>query len=113
VAFLPFATSVLADALRRGDEQRTAVVFYGIAFALTALTFNAVWQYARRRRLLSTTLDAAGATAIGRRFQLALAWLAAGALLGAALPILGVAVIVAFNAYYWLPIRGENPLPRA
>jgi uncharacterized membrane protein len=113
VAFLPFATSVLADALRRGDEQRTAVVFYGIAFALTALTFNAVWQYARRRRLLSTTLDAAGATAIGRRFQLALAWLAAGALLGAALPILGVAVIVAFNAYYWLPIRGETPLPRA
>jgi uncharacterized membrane protein len=111
VAFLPFATSVLADALRRGHEQRTAVVFYGIAFALTALTFNAVWQYARRRRLLSEALDAAGAAAIGRRFQLALAWLAIGALLGAALPVLGVMVIVAFNAYYWLPIQGENPGP--
>jgi uncharacterized membrane protein len=113
VAFLPFATSVLAGALRRGHDQRTAGVFYGIAFTLTALTFNAVWQYARRRRLLSEALDAAGATAIGRRFRLALAWLAAGALLGAALPILGVAVIVAFNAYYWLPIRGENPAPGA
>jgi len=109
VAFLPFATSVLAGALHDGHGQRTAVVFYGIAFDATALTFNAVWQYARSHRLISDTLDPAAATAIGRRFQLALAWLATGALLGAALPILGVAVIAAFNAFYWLPIRGESP----
>jgi uncharacterized membrane protein len=113
VAFLPFATSVLAGALRDGHGQRTAVVFYGIAFDATALTFNAVWQYARRHRLLSEELEAAGATAISRRFQLALAWLAIGTLLGAVLPVLGVAVIVAFNAFYWIPIRGESPRPRA
>ena len=53
VAFLPFATSVLAGALRSGEGQRTAVVFYGIVFDVTALTFNAVWKYARRNRLLS------------------------------------------------------------
>jgi uncharacterized membrane protein len=86
VAFLPFATSVLAGALDSGHGQRTAVVFYGIAFDLTALTFNAVWQYARRHGLLSDALDPAGATAIGRRFEIALAWLAAGALLGALCP---------------------------
>ena len=40
VAFLPFATSVLADALRSGDGQRTAVAFYGIAFGVTALTIQ-------------------------------------------------------------------------
>jgi len=112
VAFLPFATSVLAGALDSGHGQRTAVVFYGIAFDLTALTFNAVWQYARRHRLLSDALDPAAATAIGRRLQLALAWLAAGALLGALAPVLGIAVIAAFNAFYWLPIRGESPRPR-
>jgi uncharacterized membrane protein len=112
VAFLPFATSVLAGSLRSGQGERTAVIFYGIAFAATALTFNAVWQYACRHRLLSEALDAAGATAISRRFQLALAWLATGALLGAVLPVLGVAVIAAFNAFYWLPIRGESPRPR-
>ena len=56
-----------------------------------------------------TEADPAGATAIGRRFQLALAWLAVGALLGAALPVLGVVVIAAFNAFYWLPIRGGSP----
>jgi len=44
VAFLPFATSALAGALRSGHGQRTAAVLYGIAFDVTALTFNAVWQ---------------------------------------------------------------------
>ena len=113
VAFLPFATSVLAGALRTGHGQRTAVVFYAIAFDATALTFNGVWQCARRGGLLNEALDPAGATAISRRFELAVAWLATGALLGAALPVAGLAVIVAFNAYYWLPIRGETPRPRA
>jgi uncharacterized membrane protein len=113
VAFLPFATSVLAEVLHSGHGERTAVVFYAIAFALTALTFNAVWQYACRHRLLNEALDSAGATAIGRRFQLALAWLATGALVGALLPVLGVAVVAAFNAFYWLPIPGESPGPRS
>jgi uncharacterized membrane protein len=109
VAFLPFATSVLAGAMRSGHGQQTAVVLYGLTFDAAALTFNAVWQYARRHRLLSETLGPAGATAIGRRFQLALAWLTAGALLGLLIPVLGVAVIAAFNVFYWLPIRGESP----
>ena len=114
VAFLPFTTSVLAGALRSGHGLRTAAVFYGIAFDATALAFNAVWHYARRHRLLKDTLDPAGATAaIGRRFQLALAWLAVGALLGLLIPFLGVAVIAAFNVFYWLPIRGESPRPRS
>jgi uncharacterized membrane protein len=104
VAFLPFATSVLAGAVRSGHGLRTAVVLYGIVFDATALTFNAVWQYARRHHLLSEALDAAGATAIGRRFQLALAWLTAGILLGLLIPVLGIVVIAAFNVFYWLPI---------
>jgi uncharacterized membrane protein len=113
VAFLPFTTSILAGALHSGHGQRTAAVLYGIAFDATALTFNAVWQYAYRHRLLKDTLDPAGATAISRRFQLALAWLAIGALLGLLIPILGVAVIAAFNVFYWLPIRGESPRPQS
>jgi uncharacterized membrane protein len=107
-AFLPFATSVLAEALRSGHGQRTAVAFYGVAFVAAALTFNATWRYVRRHRLLVRTLDAHGATAISRRFQLALAWLATGTLLGCVLPVVGIALITAFNAYYWLPIPGES-----
>jgi uncharacterized membrane protein len=108
-AFLPFATSVLAEAMRDGHGQRTAVAFYGITFVATALTFNATWRYVRRHHLLGQTLDATSARAIGRRFQLALAWLTIGTVLGCVLPVLGIAVIAAFNAFYWLPIRGESP----
>ena len=111
VVFLPFATSVLAGSLREGHGQRTAVAFYGIAFDVAALAFNAVWHYASRHQLLSETLDSAAATAIGRRFQLALAWLTTATLLGVLLPVLGVILIALFNAFYWLPIRGESPRP--
>ncbi|WP_334456496.1 TMEM175 family protein [Micromonospora sp. CPCC 205739] len=108
IAFLPFAASVLAAAFRDGHGQRTAVVFYGFALGLAASLFNAIWGYASRRcRLLSTTVDPAAARAIGRRFRLAPLWIAAGILLGALLPVLGVAVITALIPFYWLPIRGE------
>lgn len=109
VAFLPFVTSVLAGSLRSGHGQRTAVVFYSLAFGVAALAFNVIWHYARHHRLLIETLGPAAATAIGRRFLLALAWLTAGTLLGLLAPALGVAVVAAFNVFYWFPIRGESP----
>jgi uncharacterized membrane protein len=113
IAFLPFAASVLAGAFRAGQGQRSAVVFYGMAFELAAILFNAIWAYARHEhRLLGTTIDSVGARAIGRRFRLALAWIATGTLLGALLPVLGMAVIAAFVPYYWLPIPGETASPK-
>jgi TMEM175 potassium channel family protein len=108
IAFLPFAASVLAQALREGQGERTAVVLHGVTFELAAILFNVIWWHVRRdRRLLGTTIDDAGVRSVGRRFQLALVWIAVGTLVGAWLPILGVAVIAAFIPYYWLPIRGE------
>jgi uncharacterized membrane protein len=108
IAFLPFAASVLAESFRAGHGERIAVVFQGLAFALAAALFNVIWWWARHdRRLLAHTIDSASATSIGRRFQLALAWLGAGTALGALLPALGGAVIAAFIVYYWLPIPGE------
>jgi hypothetical protein len=75
---------------------------------LLAVLFNVIWGYVRRdRRLLTATIDAAGVAAFGRRFRLALVWLATGTLLGAFVPVLGMAVIAAFVPYYWLPIGGE------
>jgi uncharacterized membrane protein len=115
IAFLPFAAAVLSAAFRTGHGQRTAVVFHGMAFLLAAIVFNIIWGYARHhQRLLGTTIDAVGARAVSRRFRLALAWIATGTLLGALLPVLGMAVIAAFIPYYWLPIRGEiaSPKPR-
>jgi hypothetical protein len=98
---------VLAAAFCTGHGQRTAVVFHGMTFLLAAILFNVIWGYACHNHRLGTTLDAGGARAISRRFRLALVWIATGTLLGALLPVLGMAVIAAFIPYYWLPIRGE------
>jgi uncharacterized membrane protein len=108
IAFMPFTASVLAQAFRDGHGQRTAVVLHGIAFEVAAILFNVLWWHARRdRRLLTDAIDSVGVTAIAQRFQLALAWIATGIVLGAVVPALGVAVIAAFIPFYWLPIQGE------
>jgi hypothetical protein len=110
VAFLPFAASVLAEALREGHGERTAVVVQGLTFEVAAILFNLIWWHARQhRRLLVETIDAAGVKAIAGRFQLALGWIATGTLLGALFPPLGIAVIAACIPYYWSPIAGEMP----
>jgi uncharacterized membrane protein len=109
VAFLPFAAGVLADSFRDGQGERTAVALHGIAFELAAALFNAIWWHARHdRQVRASTIDSAGVRAVSRRFQLALAWIGTGTLLGVVLPALGVAVIAAFVVYYWLPISGET-----
>ena len=108
IAFLPFAASTLAAAFHAGHGQRTAVVFYGIAFEVAAILFNVIWDHARAsQRSAGATITAAEARAISRRFRLALSWIAAGTVLGAVLPILGVGVIAAFIPFYWRPIPGE------
>ncbi|WP_231934894.1 TMEM175 family protein [Micromonospora viridifaciens] len=108
IAFLPFASAVLASTLRSGHGQRTAVVFYGISYEVAAILFNVIWEYARHgRRLLAPTIDSAGARAISRRFRPAPIWIAAGTVLGLLQPFLGVAVVAAFIPFYWLPIKGE------
>jgi len=112
IAVLPFAAAVLANSFRTGQGERTAVVLHGIVFEVAALLFNIIWLYARRDRLLATTIDEAGARAIGRRFLLGLAWIGVGTLLGAAVPLLGAAVFVSFIIFFWLPISGEIGVAR-
>ena len=117
IAILPFAAAVLSHSFQEGQGERTAVLVQGIAFEVAVLLFNAIWWYARHdHRLLADTIDATGVRALSTRFQLAFVWIGAGTVLGAlVLPALGVAVIAAFIAYYWLPISGRIawPHPRA
>ncbi|MFG2163506.1 TMEM175 family protein [Micromonospora chersina] len=108
IAFLPFASAVLASAFESGEGERTAVVFYGISYEVAAILFNVIWEYARHgRRLLDPDTDPAAAAAISRRFRPAPVWIAVGTALGAWHPVLGVAVLAAFVPFYWWPIRGE------
>jgi TMEM175 potassium channel family protein len=56
IAFLPYPTGVLGQALRRQEGARTAAVIYSATMALNAYGWGALWVYASvRRRLLSAS----------------------------------------------------------
>jgi uncharacterized membrane protein len=44
IAFVPFPTAVLAEALHTRVEQSTAAAFYGGTFTVIALFVNAMWK---------------------------------------------------------------------
>jgi uncharacterized membrane protein len=57
IAFLPYPTGVLGQALARGAGERTAAAVYGITMSLNALAWASLWLYASsRRRLLADSL---------------------------------------------------------
>ncbi|MEU8421818.1 TMEM175 family protein [Micromonospora sp. NPDC048835] len=107
IAFLPFTTSLLAEALRAEQGLRASVVAYGGTLWTAAALFNIIWVHLRRARLLDPGLGPLGARAIGRRFALALVWIGSGIVVGAFVPIAGVVIIAAFLPAYYLPVRGE------
>jgi uncharacterized membrane protein len=60
VAFLPFPTGVLGQALARGQGERTAAVVYGVTMSVNAYAWAALWLYAsHKRRLLRSTFPEA------------------------------------------------------
>lgn len=60
IAFLPFPTGVLGQALARGEGERAAAVIYGVTMAVNACSWTALWLYAsHRRRLLRSSFPEA------------------------------------------------------
>ena len=52
IAFLPYPTGILGEALRRGEDTRDAALAYSIVMSLNAYAWAALWLYASRRRRL-------------------------------------------------------------
>ena len=52
VAFLPFPTGVLGQALARGAGERTAAVVYGVTMSANVYAWAALWLYASHKRRL-------------------------------------------------------------
>ena len=57
VSFMPFPTAVLGA--RPESAQQFPVVFYAASLTVSSLTLTAMWLYARRRGLVSSTMSAA------------------------------------------------------
>ncbi len=52
VAFLPFPTGVLGQALARGQGERTAAAVYGVTMTVNGCAWSALWLYASHNRRL-------------------------------------------------------------
>ena len=53
VAFLPYPTRLVSEAIRDADAERVAVIFYGATLLAIAVLFSALWgTVARDRQLL-------------------------------------------------------------
>jgi uncharacterized membrane protein len=83
VAFLPFPTHVLADALQSGHGAAAAAVFYGISATLMACSFNALWIYASHGgRLLRADAPKRVVAGITRSFRPGIALYATATVVG-------------------------------
>jgi TMEM175 potassium channel family protein len=52
IAFLPYPTGVLGQALGQGEGERTAAVVYSVTMAINACAWAALWLYASAHRRL-------------------------------------------------------------
>jgi len=104
VAFVPFATSVLAETFRNRTGENIAVALYGLTLTLAGLLYNAIWTHASRARLFDESVTTAGVRRMTHRILFGPAMYALGAILGFFLPVVGVVVYGALILAYWLPI---------
>ena len=95
IAFLPYPTGVLGQALAKGEGTETAAVVYGIVMVLNACAWSALWLYAsRHRRLLHTDFPENERATATLLFTLGVV-------------VYAIAVGVAFlNAYAFLALQG-------
>jgi uncharacterized membrane protein len=95
IAFLPYPTGVLGQALAKGQGTRTAAVVYGVVMAVNAYAWTALWLYAsKHRRLLRADFPE------GERATATL-------LFSVGVLVYTLAVGVAFlNAYAFLALQG-------
>ena len=65
VAFLPFPTKLVAEAIHDESAERAAAIFYGASLLAIALLFSALWgAVARNRELLKPEVTDEEVTAI-------------------------------------------------
>lgn len=108
VAFLPFPTKLLAEAIFNADSERTAVIFYGLVLLSISLLLTALWRYiAAHRDLLEAGQSEKEVAAIGEQVAPNIAFYAIVVLLAIFAPRLAVfgylliAVIAVFR------VRGD------
>jgi uncharacterized membrane protein len=106
VAFLPFPTRLVADALQHEvDAERVAVTLYGLTLLAIRLLGTALAAYARREHFLSPQGDSDEVQAPQRRLLPIVIGYAITIGIGLALPRLAVALYFGLAVYLIVPLR--------
>lgn len=106
VAFLPFPTAVLAEALHRGEDQNVAAALYGGTLTIGGLFVNLTWRHAVRSGLVKRDLSAADLRAVGRRYLIGPVVYAVAAIIGLFVPAVALGIYAFLNLFYLWPRKG-------
>ena len=105
VAFLPFPTRLVADALHNTDAERVAVTVYGLTLLAIRILGSGLDTYARREHLYSPQGDSDEIQGPRRKLLPVVAGYVTAILIGLALPEVAVALYFGIAVYLIVPFR--------
>jgi uncharacterized membrane protein len=101
VAFLPFPTGLIGEAIQRGVGEQAAALAYAATLVVMALLHQIWWQYARRnRRLISDGTPDSALRAVDRAYWPGVPMYAAVLVVAFFSPLAAVAITFAIAAFY-------------
>ena len=106
VAFLPFPTRLVADALQQSaDAERVAVTFYGLTLLAIRLLGSGLAEYARREHLYSPPKEGEEPPGAQQKLLSVVIGYVIAIITGLLLPPVAVAVYFALALYLVVPFR--------
>lgn len=109
IAFLPFPTAVMADALHERMSQGIATAFYGATLVVIGLLVNFMWFYSHRTRgLLSDAISPEQARTVSKRYLVGPIGYAVATLGAFISPWIAISLFVALNAFFLWPHRHKG-----
>jgi uncharacterized membrane protein len=101
VAFLPFPTGLVGDAIQQGVGEQAAALAYAGTLVVMAILHQIWWQYARRnRRLISDGTPDSALRAVDRAYWPGVPMYAAVFVVAFFSPLAAVAITFAIAAFY-------------
>ncbi len=105
VAFLPFPTRLVADALQHTDAERVAVTFYGLTLLAIRVLGSGLAEYARREHLYTPPGEGEEPPGEQRRLLPVVIGYVIAIIIGLLLPGVAVALYFGIAIYLVVPFR--------